>query len=159
MGRVASCGQLLLVVAISWFCLFACDANAVSCRWFGRDAQAAIKSHVAALQRFEHEAADRLKGLDSRPFEALRDEARRTAAIIGDPKALADEEELKRCRNATHPIRKICADAALMLTDILDKYAASPKPDYDKPRYAAAMAECEMLMDLKPLKSAIRGTE
>ena len=35
----------------------------------------------------------------------------------------------------------------------------TPKPDYDKPQYAAAMARCEKLMDLKPLKSVIRGTD
>ena len=29
----------------------------------------------------------------------------------------------------------------------------------DKPQYAAAIAECEKLMDLKPLKTVIRGTE
>jgi hypothetical protein len=159
MGSVASCGQFPFVVAVGCFCLFIPDANAASCRWFGREVRAAIKSHVAALQRSEHEASDRLKGLDSRPFELLRDEARKTAAVIGDAKALADEEDLKRCRNATHPIRKICAEAAQTLVDILDKYVASSKPDYDKPRYAATMAECEKLMDLKPLKSAIRGTD
>ena len=93
--------------------------NAASCRWFGKEAQSAIKSRVAALQRYEHEASDRLKGLDSRPFEFLRDEVRKTAAVVGDPNALADEDDLKRCRNATRPIRKICADAAQMLVEML----------------------------------------
>ena len=134
-------------------------ANAASCRGFAKEAQAAIKQHVVAIQRFEHEASDRLKGLDSRPFDFLRDEAKKIAAIIGEPKALADEEELKRCRNATQPIRKICADAAQLLVEVLDKHVADAKPDYDKPRYAAAMAECEKLMSLKPLKSAIRGSD
>src|SRR5436305_4183278 len=97
------------------------NATAASCQRSAREAQSAIKSHVAALQRYEHEASDRLKGLDSRPFEFLRDEARKTAAIIGEPKALADEEELKRCRNATQPIRKMCAEAAQMLVDVLEK--------------------------------------
>jgi len=133
------------------------DANAASCSRFAREAQAAIKTHVAALQRTEHEASDRLKGLDSRPFDFLRDEAKKTAAIIGEPKTLADEEELKRCRNATRPIRKICAEAAQMLLDVLEKHVADAKAEYDKPRYAAAIGECEKLMDLKPLKSAIRG--
>ncbi|MEA2880257.1 MAG: hypothetical protein QOF14_5453 [Hyphomicrobiales bacterium] len=134
------------------------DASAADCRWFGRDAQRAIKHHVAALQRYEHEASDRLKGLDSRPFEFIRDEAKKTATMIGEPKALADEEDLKRCRNATHPIRKICADASGLLVEILEKHGADSKPDYDKLRYATAMAECEKLMDLKPLKSVLRGT-
>jgi hypothetical protein len=135
------------------------DANAVSCSRFTTDAQSAIKNHVAALQRTEHEASDRLKGLDSRPFEFLREESRKTAAIIGDPKTLADEEDLKRCRNATRPIRKICAEAAEMLLDILEKHVADAKADYDKPRYAIAITECEKLMGLKPLKSVIRGTD
>ena len=138
---------------------FVVCANAASCRGFGREAQAAIRSHVASLQRIEHEASDRLKGLDSRPFEYLVGEARRIAAIIADPTALKDEEGLERCRNATAPIRKICADATRMLVEILDKYLASPKPDYDKPQYAAAIVACEKLMDLKPLKTAIRGTD
>jgi hypothetical protein len=135
------------------------DANAASCRGFAKEAQSAIKQHVAALQRYEHEASDRLKGLDSRPFGFLRDEAKKVAEIIGEPKALADEEELKRCRNATQPIRKICAGAAQLLVEVLDKHVADAKPDYDTPRYAAAMAECEELMSLKPLKSVLRGTD
>ena len=135
------------------------NANAASCRWFGKEAQSAVQHHVAALQRHEHEASDRLKGLDSRPFEFLRDEAKKITAIIGEPKALADEEDLKRCRNATQPIRQICADAAQLFVEIIEKHVADSKPDYDKPRYATAMAECEKLMDLKPLKSAIRGAD
>jgi hypothetical protein len=135
------------------------NASAQDCRWFGREAQAAIGKHVASLQRLEHEASDRLKGLDSRPFEFLRDEARKATAVIADPAALKVEEGLERCRNVTQPIRKLCAGAAQLLVDILDKHAAGPKPDYDRPQYAGAIAECEKLMDLKPLKSALRGTD
>jgi hypothetical protein len=147
-----------IALAICYIALLASDAKAADCRWFGRDAQKAIKSHVAALQRLEFEASDRIKGLDSRPFDFLRGEARKTTAIIADPVALKDEEELERCRNRTTPIRKICAAAAQALLEILDKHVANEKPDYDKPQYAAAMANCETLMDLKPLQSAIRGT-
>ena len=80
-------------------------------------------------------------------------------AIIADPVALADEEDLKRCRNPTTPIRAICAGSAQLLVDVLEKHLATTRPDYDKPQYAAAIAECEKLMDLKPLKTVIRGTE
>jgi hypothetical protein len=135
------------------------DASALSCRRFGEEVRAAIGKHVAALQRIEHETADRLKGLDSRPFDFLLGEARKAGTVIADPVALKDEEELVRCRNATQAIRKICAGAAQGLIDILGKHVASPKPEYDKPQYAAAMAECEKLMGLKPLKSAIRGND
>jgi hypothetical protein len=152
---------LLKISLISVCCFFLLikNANAVNCRGFAKEAQTAIKTHVAALQRLEHEASDRFKGLDSRPFEFLRDEARRTAATIADPIALKDEEGLERCRNATRPIRKICAASAQLLVEILEKHVANPKPDYDKPHYAEAMGSCEKLMDLKPLKSVIRGTD
>lgn len=139
--------------------LFARDANALSCRSFPREVKAAIAGHVAALRRYEQEAADRLKGLDSRPYDFLLGEARKTAAIIADPAALKDEEELSRCRNATRAIRKLCADAAQRLVDILDRHVASAKPDYDRAQYGALIGECEKLMELKPLKSVIRGTE
>jgi len=148
-----------LCVAIISLPFLILDVNAASCSRFAQEAQAAIKSHVTTLQRTEHEASDRLKGFDSRPFEFLRDEAKKSAAVIGEPKALADEEELKRCRNATRPIRKICAEAAQMLLDVLEKHVADAKAEYDKPRYAAAIGECEKLMDLKPLKSAVRGAD
>ena len=135
------------------------DASALSCHRFGEEVRAAIGKHVAALQRTEQEASDRLKGLDSRPFDFLVGEARKTTAIIADPVALKDEEDLKRCRNATQAIRKLCAGTAQALVDILDKHVASAKPEYDKPQYATAMAECEKLMGLKPVKSAIRWNE
>lgn len=137
----------------------ASEASAQDCRNFRKTARAAIGSQVAALQRLEHEASDRVKGLDSRPFELLRDEAKKVTAIVADPAALKREEELEKCRNRTVPIRKLCAGAARQLVGILEQHVAGPKPDYDKPQYAAAMAACEKLMDLKPLKSGIRGTD
>lgn len=146
---------------ISIFCfpILIFDASAADCRWHGRNTRNAIATHVAALQRIEHEASDRIKGLDSRPFDFLLGEARKTMAIIAAPAALEDEKTLERCRNATRPIRKLCADAGQMLVDILDRHVASEKPEYDKPRYALLMAECAKAMDLKPLKSVIRATE
>src|SRR5215213_6115093 len=145
-----------LVLSVICFCFLIHDANAANCLRFAEEARSAIKTHVAAVQRFEHEASDRLKGLDSRPFEFVRDEAKKTAAIIAEPKALADEEDLKRCRNFTQPIRRICAEATMLLGEILEKHVTDSKPAHDKERYAGAMAECEKLMNLKPLKSAIR---
>ncbi|TMJ01117.1 MAG: hypothetical protein E6G97_17360 [Alphaproteobacteria bacterium] len=151
-GKYAAC-------AATYLTLLTLDATAASCRRFPKETQSAIKAHVAALQRYEREASDRLKGLDSRPFEFLRGEAKKIVAIIGEPKALADEEDLQRCRNATRPIRKLCTEAALMFLEILENHAIDSKLKHDAPRYAAAIAECEKLMDLKPLKSAFRGTE
>jgi hypothetical protein len=149
-------GKALALSAFCWVFLIQ-SANAADCRWFQRNAQKAIKSHVANLQRLEFEASDRLKGFDTRPFPMLRDDAKKTAAVVVDPAAIEDEKRLKRCRNATWPIRKICADAAEALVAILDKHVATEKAEYDKAAYASAMAACEKHMDLKPLKSLIRG--
>jgi len=136
-----------------------CDANAASCRDFIAEARRAIGAQVLALQRIEHEASDRLKGLDSRPFDVLFGETRKAVAVVADPVGLKEDEGLERCRNWTVPVRKICADAARAVADVLEKLVADPKPDFDRPRFAATVAECEKLMDLKPLRSVIRGTD
>ena len=148
---------LLLAIGCCFFLIN--DSSAQSCRNFEREARAAIGNSVAALQRIEFEASDRVKGLDSRPFEFLLGEARKRSEIIADPAALKLEEGLERCRNWTRPIRKICAEAAQALVEVLEKHVAAAKPDYDRPRYAATMEECEKLMDLKPLTSGIRTAE
>ena len=135
------------------------DANAASCPNSKGTARAQIAPQVTALRALEHEASDRVKGLDTRPFDVLRDEVKKVAAVIADPAALAREDELKSCPNAPPPARKLCADAAHDLTDILEKHVASAKPDYDKPRYAATVADCEKAMDLKPLQTLLRGNE
>jgi len=148
--------MLLLSAALV---LVSADARALSCRNFAREAQAAFAREVKALRQYESEAADRLKGLDSRPFSFMRDEAKKAVAVIADTERLKDEEALARCRNATKPIRRICAGSAQLLLDILDKHVTSAAPEYDKPQYASAMAECETLLGLKPLTTRIRGTD
>jgi len=124
-----------------------------------REAQAAFAKEVILLRRYELEAADRLKGLDSRPFAFLRDEAKKATAVIADLDKLKAEEALERCPNPTQSIRKICAGSAQLLVAIIEKHVASTAPDYDKPQYASAMAECETLLGLKPLATRIRATE
>jgi hypothetical protein len=150
---------ILLAISISCGSTLACGASAPSCRNFAREAQAAFAKEVMALRQFEREAADRLKGLDSRPFRFMRDEAVKATAVIADADRLKDEALLEKCANATRPIRRICAGSAQLLVAILDKHVANAAPDYDKPQYAAAMAECETLLGLKPLTSRIRGNE
>ena len=147
-----------LAISIVCWLLLVSDASAVSCRNFAREAQAAFAKEVNQLRQYEREAADRLKGLDSRPYRFMRDEAAKALAVIADAAALKDEEAL-RCPTAIKPIRKICAGSAQLLVDILDKHVASATPDYDKPQYASAMAECETLLGLKPLTTRIRGNE
>jgi hypothetical protein len=156
---VWSGGAILPALAAACGALLVQDASAQSCKGFLQTARASIGNDVAALRHLEHEASDRLKGLDSRPFAALRDDAKKTAAIIGNPGVLKLEESLRGCRNWTRPVHKICFEAGQALVDVLEKYVASPRQDYDKAAFATAVAECERLMDLKPLKSALRGTD
>jgi hypothetical protein len=139
--------------------LFVLEARAASCQDRARDAKLATGKPVVALLRLEHEASDRIKGLDSRPFEFLRDEAKKIAAVIAEPAALKRDEEATECRNAIPPVRKVCAGAAALFITIVEKHVAAVKPEYDKPQYVAAIAECEKLSGLKPLKSAIRGND
>lgn len=148
-----------LAAAVVCCVVFIHEAKAASCRNFAREARAAIKTHVSTLQRLEREASDRTKGLDTRPYDVLRDEVKKAVAIIADPAALKDEEALARCRDATMPIRKICAGAGQGLLDILEKHVATATPEYDRPAYAAAIADCEKLMGLKPVKTVIRGMD
>lgn len=121
--------------------------------------RALIGKDVETLRRLEHEASDRIKGLDSRPFDFLLAEAKKTAAVISDPAGLKAEADLDRCRNWIRPIRKPCAEAAQAFVAILEKHVANEKAEYDKALYAAPMAVCEKMMGLKELKSLIRGSD
>ena len=149
--------RIFFLFSIIWVCFLICDASAQDCRNYLQAARADIGKHVATMQRLEHEASDRLKGLDSRPFDFLLGEARKTAAIIADPGLQGAGS--RDCRDPAHPVRRICRDAAQAWVDVLEKYVASPKPGYDKQRFAATVEDCEKLMDLKPLKSVIRATD
>ena len=60
------------------------DAEAASCRGHPQSVRAAIKKQVEALRALEREATDRLKGLDTRPFDYLLDRARAAAGVIAD---------------------------------------------------------------------------
>jgi hypothetical protein len=146
-----------LLFSIICTCFLISDASAEDCPNYLQAARADISKHVAAMQGLEHEASDRLKGLDSRPFDFLLGQARKTAAIIADPGLQGAGS--KGCRDPAHPVRQMCRDAAQAWVEALEKYVASPKPDYDKQRFAATVEDCEKLMALKPLRSVIRATD
>ena len=69
-----------LLFSIICTCFLISDASAEDCPNYLQAARADISKHVAAMQGLEHEASDRLKGLDSRPFDVLLGQARKTAA-------------------------------------------------------------------------------
>jgi hypothetical protein len=130
--------------------------EAASCRGYGQEIQAAIKRHVEALRLIEREAADRIVGLDTRPYELIVADARKVAEVIIDKKALAEEEELNRCRNYIAPVRRTCAAAAQALVSLIEEQAAGAATKVTKEAYAQAMPQCERWMSLPPLKTAFR---
>ena len=135
------------------------DAEAASCRGYDRYIVSAIKAHVEALRSVEREAADRLAGLDTRVFEYLLNQARSAASVIGDERGLAEEDDLKRCRNYIPPVRRNCTTAARALVVVIEALAAGPASKTSNQTYAAAMPQCERWMDLKPLNTVLRNAD
>jgi len=149
-------------VSLVTLILIAClpiDADAASCRGYPQGIRAAIKKHVEALRALEHEAADRLKGLDTRTFEYLLVQARSTAAAIADKDALAEEEGLGRCRDGVPPVRRTCAEAARALVSVIEEQAAGAASKAAKQSYAEAMPRCERLMSVMPLSTVFRTSD
>src|SRR5260370_20829929 len=91
------------MTTLAFAVFFSLSVEATSCRGYPQGVRAAIKKQVEALRALERETADRLKGLDTRPFDYLLSRARATAQVIAAKDALAAEEGLSRCREATPP--------------------------------------------------------
>jgi hypothetical protein len=129
---------------------------AAPCRDYPAAAARAIKARVEALRLLEREAADRLIGLDTRPFPLLSGQARAGADAIGEARALQDEDGLDRCPDPVPHVRRVCGTAARALARALDEQAASAASPISKQSYAQAMAICEGFMGLAPLHTAWR---
>jgi hypothetical protein len=131
-------------------------AEAAPCRNYPAAAAPAVKPRVEALRLVEREAADRLIGLDTRPFPFLIGQARAAAGAIGEGRALQDEDGLDRCPEAVPRVRRVCATAALALAGALEEQAAGAATKISKQIYGQAMAICEGFMGLAPLRTAWR---
>jgi hypothetical protein len=131
-------------------------AEAAPCRNYPAAAARAIKPRVEAVRLIEREAADRLIGLDTRPFPYLIGQARAAAGAIGEGRALQDEDGLERCPEAVPRVRRVCATAALALAGALEEQAAGVATKISKQIYGQAMAICEGFMGLAPLHTAWR---
>jgi len=107
----------------------------------------------------EREAADRLIGLDTRPWPHLVGQARAAAGAIGEPRALQDEDGLDRCPEAVPHVRRVCITAALALAGALEEQAAGPASQISKQIYAQAMVICEGFMGLAPLRTPWRAPD
>jgi hypothetical protein len=149
------------------------DVAAASCRGHQHAVPAAIKKQVQVLRALEHEATDRLKGLDTRPFDYLLGQARAAAGVIGDKDALAAEEGLSRCPQSIPPVRRVCTEAAHALVGLIEHAGDSPttqakpaeakqaeaKQTEAKQAYARAMPQCERWMDFAPLATVFRTSD
>lgn len=135
----------------------AATAQTYSCRAYPPPAVLSqIKTQVEIVRRTEQEAADRLAGLDTRPYGWLRDQARTADAAIAVPTLLTAEDALKRCEKFITPVRGTCAIASSALVRLLEQLAAGNASDEAKFGYAQTMPKCEHIFGLKPLDTALR---
>jgi hypothetical protein len=134
-------------------------AQDASCRGYPDSVRLVVTRGVEALRLVEREAADRIVGLDTRPFDFLVGQARAAAEVIADQNALAAEEGLKRCRNHVRPLRTICRGAALALAKAIEEQATGAASKPSKQAFVEAMATCERWLGLTPLKTAFRAMD
>jgi hypothetical protein len=147
----------MCIVSLAMLCLSLAGAVAAApCRNYPAAAARQIKPRVEALRLVEREAADRLIGLDTRPFPYLVGQARAAAGAIGELRALRDEDGLERCPDAVPHVRRVCASAAFALAGALEEQAAGAATKISKQIYAQAMSLCESFMGLAPLQTALR---
>jgi hypothetical protein len=146
-----------------------------------------IALRVETMRRLERETADRLVGLDTRPYAWLLEQARKAESEIAVPALLEAEKTLERCRNNIRPLRAACAGAASALVRVIEEIlSAEAKPDKkpdvkkdvsqgdkqddtkdDKKNagsearkaFAQVMPICERAVSLAPLDSTLRHFE
>ncbi len=126
-----------------------------------------IKVRVETMRRVEREAADRLVGLDTRPYDWLLDQARMAQSEIAVPVLLEAEESLKRCRNYIRPVRAGCAAAASALVRVIEEIIAGEDKKDDKKEtgnepkkaFAEIMPHCERAVSLPPRDTTLRKFE
>jgi hypothetical protein len=140
-------------------CAFPVAVQAAPCRNYPAAAVRTIKPRVEAVRMVEREAADRVSGLDTRPWPYLAGQARAAAGVLGEARALQDEDGLDRCPDPVPHVRRVCASAALALAGALEEEAAGAATPLSKQIYAQAMAICESFMGLAPLRAAFRASD
>ncbi len=135
-------------------------AELYSCRGYpSRTILAEIKLQVETLRRTEREAADRLVGLDTRPYDWLLDQARTAESETAVPALLAAEDALSRCRNFILPLRRGCAVAAAALVRVIEGIVAGEASGEAKKAYAQTMPHCERAVSVTPLDTTLRKFE
>jgi hypothetical protein len=135
------------------------DYSDASCRRYPpRAVLAEIKGRVETLRRTEREAADRLIGLDTRPYDWLLGQARSAEAVIAVPALLAAEgEALQKCRVFIPPLRRDCAIAAGALVRVIEDLVAGEPTNEARMALAQTMPHCERAAGLTPIDTALRA--
>ncbi|HLH97897.1 MAG TPA: hypothetical protein VKW08_22550 [Xanthobacteraceae bacterium] len=146
------------VLASSLFLITSAQA-AAPCGNYPSSAARALKPRIEALRLIEREAADRLKGLDTRPFSYLVTQASSAASLLGEARALEEEDLLDRCPEAVPHVRRVCATAALALAGMLEAGERGAGRGILQQIYGQAMTICEMLVGLPPQTTVWRQTE
>jgi hypothetical protein len=132
-------------------------AQVFACRGYpSADMIRALKIDVEALRRIEREAADRLAGLDTRTYDWLLDNVRKTESEMANPALLEFEDSMKRCRNYIRPVHRTCAAGATALVRVIAELAVGEATREAKSGYAQAMPQCERWVGLRPLDTGLR---
>ena len=115
-----------------------------------------IKARVEGLRRIEREAADRVTGLDTRPYPWLLGHAQEAHAAIAVPALLAAEQDvLNRC--PVVPLRRDCSGAAAALVQVIKELAAGTASNEARMALAQGMTSCERAAGLKASDTALRS--
>jgi hypothetical protein len=142
---------------IAVLCAVPAGADAASCRDYPAAAARAIKPRIEAVRLLEREAADRVKGLDTRPYPFLIGQVRAAADAIGEARPLAEEDELAKCPQAPAHVRRVCATAARALAFALEEQHAGAGEQISRQIYGQAMAICEGFINVAPLRTPFRA--
>jgi hypothetical protein len=137
-------------------------AQTYDCRRYPpSDVTASLKAQAEAMRKIEVEAADRIRGLDTRPYDWLLEQVRAAEKAISVAASLKAEDALfERCRNAVRPVRRGCAAASAALVEVLDELATAGKARRESRQvYLQTMPLCERWLGLTPQESALRTVE
>jgi hypothetical protein len=153
-------------LGLAWAIVLALPAASVAqsydCRRYPpADVIASLKAQAEAMRKIELETADRIRGLDTRPYEWLLEQARAAEKSISVPALLKAEDSLfERCRNAVRPVRRGCAAGAAALVEVLTELAATERARKESRQvYLQTMPLCERWLGLTPQQSALRSLD
>jgi hypothetical protein len=156
---VRTCFSVLACFAlISPALIVSAQAQPVPCRNYPETVGPLLKPRVEALRLLEREAADRLRGLDTRTYLYLAGEAHKLADLMADTKALENEEKsVRQCRNAVPAVRATCRGAALAFAVVVEDEETGTDRKDNRQAYGRAIAACERLIRLAPLNTDWRA--